>query len=367
MTHRPISAGSLFVLAGLLFAARPAVLPAQPAAATGHCNVIVDNEGHSETKDVSAFQFPTSVRFFIRATTPTCSSVVLTASHPSWIHIHATQGNHKGVNDGIAFQGSGAFVVEMKANPGPSGRQYVLQVRDATFTRRVQIYQGIKQPCVNTYTALDASTWLRTDLTPGYVILSQNFPAPSPPTTAPYPIQFRFRDTTHCAAYPVVMYHSTNDFQAEVFRTGNDYLVRSRPVPPSDNGAAAVLRMQTGLSGVATILTRKLAELPPDLQVSKQTMDLDFVSIGSSGGQVEISGHVKRPHNNPNRGCIFAPALYRSSDPAIQVSPESGCKASDPDAGTLVIRALPNTQQARYSLVFTGWGYAFWVIQPGGG
>ncbi|HZF10158.1 MAG TPA: hypothetical protein VFE33_15320, partial [Thermoanaerobaculia bacterium] len=80
MTHRPISAGSLFVLAGLLFAARPAVLPAQPAAATGHCNVIVDNEGHSETKDVSAFQFPTSVRFFIRATTPTCSSVVLTAS-----------------------------------------------------------------------------------------------------------------------------------------------------------------------------------------------------------------------------------------------------------------------------------------------
>lgn len=348
-------------LSSLLALAAFAAFPFHAAGASS-CNVVVDHEGHAEATTSHAFYYPSSVRFFLRATTPDCSSVVLTTNKPSWVSIRATQGNASGVRDGIAFRGSGAFVVEMATNPGPSGRAFELMVRNTNFTKRIQIYQNIRQPCLNSFargSTADTSTWLSSDLGPSYVTLRQTYPAP---TSAPFPIFFRFKDTTTCPSFPAVMFHSTNDFQAEIFRTGNEYLVRSRAVPPSDKGAAAVMRIQTGRSSVATLLVRPLKDLPPDLQITKQSMNRSFLALGSSGGQVEITGRVDRPRA-AGRRCAFTPDLYTSTDPAITVTGESGCNSGDPDSGKLVIRVAPTSRSERYGIVFNGWGYAFWVIQ----
>jgi len=336
----------------------------RPTAEAQVCDINVDNwNGTASDRTYHAPSYESTLTIRVRVSPVNCTWRIDSKGKPSWIKLDVVAGDYAG--NGY-HRGPGVVDVKLSKNTG-FGRSGRFQFVSSSYSVPVDIGQrNGTGACTFKPQGTVSGQWKA--IAPGFVTLPQSMLVPANNFSA------RVVDASTCPlsprphAYTFGMTGATIQAISGLPRT---YLI-SRPAVPNNatgEGALFVLN-QPGYAEFSGVLAQELplpAALPADLKVT-MSLDKTFISFADGGGVVRIDGSVRRtvPSSRP---CLFAPGYFTVMAPSssgswLSVTSESGCKASNPDHGTLVIAAVPNGPNARVGAIFTAWGSVIFVVQP---
>lgn len=308
--------------------------------------------------------YESTITVGVRVAPTTCTWKIDNTGKPSWIKLDVVKGNY--VGDG-RYKGPGTVDIRLSKNSG-YGRNGRFRFATSSYSIPVDISQrNYTGACVVNPSGTNGTS--SKTIEKGFISVVQNMAMPTNNFAG------QIVDSSSCTLIPRPVAYTFGMNGTTISPIGGrprTFDIRRPGIQANQRGEGALLSLtgytSSDVSGVLALDLPLLGALPPGLQVTRQSLQKNFIAFGDGGGVVRVTGSVARASRDPGRPCAFSPEHYQvlggaTSGGWLSVTSESACKAGNPDAGTLVIAAQPSQGGRRVGAIFTPWGTVVFVVQ----